>query len=128
GLLAAGQDEVGALLARDLRHDAGQRYGVELLVGDDVDGAVGAQGERAPQRLGEVLGAHGDRDDLDVVARLPQADRLLDAVLVHAVHDERDAGQVDAPALGAHARLGVRDLPHHGQYLHALLRSRPRLT
>src|SRR5690606_41050581 len=103
----------------------GQRDGVEGLVGDDVDGAVGAEGEGGAQGLGEALGPDGDGDDLDVVPGLAQADGLLDAVLVHAVHDERDAGQVDPAAVGAHARLGVGDLPHHSQYLHALLQPRP---
>ena len=84
------------LLFGDLREDLGDRQRLDLVVGLDEDGAVGAHGERGAQRLLRLGRADRDGDDLGRGALFLEADRFLDGDLVERVHAHLDVGEVDA--------------------------------
>ena len=62
--LQAGEDEVGRLGADGVGEQLGERQRVALgkVVGLDVDGAVGALGQRVAQGGGDALGAGAEGD------------------------------------------------------------------
>jgi hypothetical protein len=65
-------------------------------------------------------GAYGDGDDLGFDAALAEAERFLDAVLVHGVHDELAVFEGDCAVGDVYALFGVEDLAKVGQYPHVI--------
>ena len=119
--LLAEEDEI-RLLARDrLREHAcrGEQIGAgERVVGDE-HGAVGAERERAAQRLGGALRTHRDDDDLAAARGVALAQPLLDRVHVEGV-ERKLAGAVETLALRVEAprRGGLGHLLHADSDLH----------
>jgi hypothetical protein len=100
--LDAAEDQVRALPTGDGGERTGDRQRVSVVdaLGVDPDGTVGAHREAAPERLGSLLVADGDHDDLaagvgiGVAACVAGGERLLDPErLLHGC----DVPLVDCP-------------------------------
>ena len=103
--LLAHEDEVGLLLLDELLEHARHGERLEVLVGDDEDGAVGAHREAGAELLLRGLRADADQHDLAAGVLLLDAQRLLDGDLVEGVHHPLDVVGDDAGAVGVDLEL-----------------------
>ena len=94
--LLAEDEHPGLLLLGDLGEDLGDGQRLDLVVGLDEDGAVGAHRQRGAQRFLRLGRADRDGDDLGRGALFLEADGFLDGDLVERVHAHLDVGEVDA--------------------------------
>jgi hypothetical protein len=87
--LAARQHQFQIDVLNDRLQESGRRADVEQCVVEtvvpDVGHAVGALGQRDPERLLDLVRADGGHDDLDVARSFPELDRFLEGVLVPLV-------------------------------------------
>jgi len=94
--LLAENDKPGRFLCHNRLQELGDGKGLNVLIGFDVNAAVGAHGECGADRLLGLGRTDRDRDHLRRLARFPEPDRFLDADFVERVHRHLDVGGLDA--------------------------------
>ena len=84
---------------------------VAEVVAVDVDGAIGALGQRFANRGADALRAGAEHDDFAAVLLL-ELQRLFERVGIRLVHGELDVGLFNpfAGGVDAHLRIALRDL------------------
>src|SRR4029077_678048 len=118
--LLAHDDEARLFLFDDAFEDFCHSERLHDTVDLHQDAAVGTHRERGADRLGRLLRADRDRDDLSRRPLFLQPDRLLDGDLIEGVHRHLDVGEFAARAIRLDANLDVEiDHPLDGhQYFH----------
>jgi hypothetical protein len=105
--LLAEDDELRRFLLRHGREQLGYRQRLQIDVGLDQDGAIGADGHRGAQGFLASRDAAGNGDHLRRGTRFLEAHRLFHSDLVEGVHRHFHIRQIDTSAVCLDANLDV---------------------